>query len=382
MLDSCSETPTCFSKPIHSPEDTLGMPTIATTAKLTSEVRPPLRVLILSDGRPGHFNQSKGVLRAIEFHYDIETEWCELKLRAAALRPFLTGWLNHTQRASKVSRLGMFYQSKNWPTSTPDLVVSAGGNTLHANVWMSRAMGCRNLFIGDIRQLRPHCFWRVLTFRKRSPSPPFIHWEITPAPILPEEIAQQGIQLRSERNLGSDPLWTMLIGGNGGGYTYRPEDWQNLIQFLEQAARRHGIRWLVITGRRTGVEAERMIASLLPARSLAAISLFSKEEGTMYRPFLGAGERIVTTEDSHMMLTEAISTCKPVLSVRPRDSRPDGTNQLFFDSYTESGCIQRASLEDLASGSFTWDSPTRSDFTPPLQELGGLLRDCLSREAA
>lgn len=354
---------------------------LSTNAKPQPDARP-LRVLVLSDGRPGHFNQSKGVLRALEFHRPVETEWCEIRLRAAALRPLLTAFLNCTSWVTKVSQLGMFYRLQTWPASTPDLIVSAGGNTLFASVWLARAFGCRNLFIGDVRRLQAHCFWRVLMYQKRYPSPPFIHWTITPVPILPEEIAVQGCQFRRERGLSSDRLWTMLIGGNGGGYIYRPEDWQNLFQFLEQAAQRHDIRWLVITGRRTGVQAEQIFASKLPAKFIAGFSLFSQEQGTFYRQFLGAGERIVTTEDSNMMLSEAISTGKPVLSVRPRDSRPHWTNQSFIDRYSEAGYIRRATLHELAIGQFLWETAAQSDFTSPLCELGDLLCDLLNREAA
>ncbi|RLS58590.1 MAG: hypothetical protein DWH91_02085 [Planctomycetota bacterium] len=341
----------------------------------------PLRVLILSDGRPGHFNQSKGVLRALQFHHRIETEWCELHLRSAALRPILTGLLNYSPKVPDPARLGFFYQVDQLPHPTPDLIVSAGGNTLHANAWLARAFSCRNLFIGDPRKLGPHCFWRVLTYRERQPSPPFIHWEITPVPILPEEITAEGQRFREAEALHGAPLWTLLIGGDGGGYRYQREDWEHLIAGMRRLSARHGIRWLTVTSRRSGDIVESMLATLEHDPMIARLSLYTRDRGARYRDFLGAGDRVVATEDSHMMLTEAISAGRPVLSLRPREARPDWTNQLFFDSYSREGYLQRAAIVELEDDQFDW-TPTDQTFQSPLRELGQQLSRWLQTEAA
>ncbi len=347
----------------------------------TLHPQPPLRVLVLSDGRPGHFNQSKGVLRALEFHHRLQVEWCELHLRSAALRPILTGLLNYSPKVPDPARLGFFYRVDQLPLPTPDLIVSAGGNTLHANAWLARAFGCRNIFVGDPRKLGPHCFWRVLTYRDRQPSPPFIHWEITPVPILPDEIAAEGQRYRESESLQSEKLWTLLIGGNGGGYTYDQEDWERLVAGMRSLSTAHAIRWLVVTSRRTGELVEQRLAAIEQDPMIARLSLYSRDQGRRYRDFLGAGDRIVATEDSHMMLTEAISAGRPVLSLRPRDARPDSTNQIFFDSYSRAGYLQRAAIVELTDEAFEW-VPSNQTFQPPLRELGDLLSRWLRSEAA
>lgn len=339
---------------------------------------PALRVWVLSDGRPGHFNQAKGVLRALERHYAVDARWIDLRLRLAAWRLPLGWWLNRRADPGPAGRLGLFYRLDALPAERPDLIVSAGGNTLYANAWLGRALGVRNLFVGDIRRLRPRCFWRVLSYCRRQPSPPFLHWPITPVPIVGEELAARGAAFRAEHGLAGQPLWTVLVGGDGGGYRYDRQDWDNLVQWLARSGKSEGVRWLVVTGRRSGAEIERLLAEKTGAAWVAAISLYSREQGSRYMDFLAAGDRLVCTEDSHMMLTEAISAGKPVLAVRPADARPQPTNRQFLEMYEQGGYLQRQTLADLAKGNATWQAARPSGFVSPLAGLGDLLRGCLA----
>lgn len=338
-----------------------------------------LRILILSDNRPGHFNQAKGVLRALRFHREIIEDWVPVRLRAAAARPVLSFLLNRSPKPQGMRALHWCYQIGPLPDSRPDLILSAGGNTVFSNCWLSRELGCRNLFVGLPRRLKPHCFWRCLTFAPHDPSPPFIHWQVTPVPIQPEEIAAEGRRYRESEGLVGQSLWTILVGGDGGGAVYTPEDWQALVSGLRSFARSMQIRWLIVTSRRTGPIGESILKQFAEEPEVARLSLFSVDQGQRYRDFLGAGERIVTTEDSHMMLTEAISTGRSVLCVRPRHSQPDWTGQLFLENYTREGYVVRASIEQMSNPTFCW-TPSAKEFRSPLRELGSLIDSWFSAE--
>lgn len=339
----------------------------------------PLRVLVLSDGRPGHFNQSKGVLRALRFHREVQEQWVNVRLRAAITRPAMALLLN--TRTGKLPRrlLNWCYVIDEIEGIAPDLILSAGGNTSFANSWLARDFGCRNLFVGEPRRLRGQCFWRCLTYVPHEPSPPFIHWKITPVPILAEEIAAEGQRYLQSEGLAGEPLWTLLVGGDGGGCQYSRDDWQALVEGLRALSLKAGIRWLVVTSRRTGAEGEAAFDAVRNDPMMARLSLYSRDQGNRYRDFLGAGQRIVTTEDSHMMLTESISTGRPVLCVRPRIAQPDWTGQLFLDNYTSAGYATRARITDLARPDFDW-TPSSAVLQSPLRELGAMIAGWLHAE--
>ena len=339
----------------------------------------PLRVLVLSDGRPGHFNQAKGVLKALRFHREIDEEWVHVRLRAAIARPVLAKLLNTCSRGLPRRVLNWCYVTDEISSASPDLILSAGGNTSFANSWLAREFRCRNLFVGEPRRLRAGCFWRCLTYVPREPSPPFIHWKVTPVPILAEEIEAEGRKYLESEGLAGQPLWTLLVGGDGGGCRYSLEDWNALLAGLRAMAQTAGIRWLIVTSRRTGAEGEAVFAAARQDPMMARLSLYTEDQGRRYRDFLGAGQRVVTTEDSHMMLTEAISTGRPVLCVRPRIAQPDWTGQLFLENYTSAGYAIRAEISQLARPDFTW-SPSGAVFQSPLRELGTMIHGWLKAE--
>jgi len=332
--------------------------------------RPKLRVLAVSDGRPGHFNQVKGVLRALGYHFEITTDWWEIRLRTGALRRLLGWWLNSSRRAPDASWLKWFYRGAPAPRVHPDLVISAGGNTLYANAWLARRHACRNIFVGDIRKLEPRLFWRVISYLPASPSPPFIHWPFTPVPITPEDLPLPHGQ--------AAPVWALLIGGDGGGYRYTAQDWDDLVQALRGIHEALGVRWALTTSRRTGREGEERLRALEGNGLVARLSLFSRDQGDHYLDLVGMAERILCTEDSHMMLTEAIASGRPVLSVRPRHGQAHASNQYFIDQYLAAGLLQRRSLQELAGAWTPWE-PRPGTLPPSLRELGDLLHAALDQ---
>ena len=60
----------------------------------------------------------------------------------------------------------------------------------------------------------------------------------------------------AQTGLKPAPRWTLVIGGDGGGYCYTPADWTQLRDTACRLAAQHGIRWLLTTSRRTPPVAE------------------------------------------------------------------------------------------------------------------------------
>jgi hypothetical protein len=65
-------------------------------------------VWVVSDGVPGHFNQSKGVLFALERDFELEVHWIELTLKHKLYRRPLTWLLNY--KIPKAEKIDQFYQ--------------------------------------------------------------------------------------------------------------------------------------------------------------------------------------------------------------------------------------------------------------------------------
>ncbi len=332
-----------------------------------------LRLLVLSDGRPGHFNLSKGLIRALQYYYSVEMTWLDIRLRAGLGRAVMQRLLNRPRARLTTDRLRWFYEFATDPLPACDLIVSAGGNTLHANAWLARSLDCRNLFIGKIRALAPHCFWRILTVLPAEPQPPFLYWPIAPVPVVPEELTARRDAFVTRADLTGARLWTMLVGGDGAGYTYTAADWEDLGALLTRLTHDHACRWLVITGRRTGPVGEQQLRSLPPA-VVARLSLFTADQGRHYPDFLAAGERIFVTEDSGTMITEAIYTQRPVVALRPRHAQPHAINKLFLEQFADRRLIHRAAMAEFGLPGHPLPDATAVTPPPTLRELGAALQ--------
>ncbi len=342
---------------------------------------PRLNVLVLSDARPGHFNKTKAVLLALRHHYKVCDAWYEVELRLPQFRRLYAACLNHTvESGGGVGWLRRFHKFASGDpfqmAPAPGLVLSAGGNTLYANVMLARKFKCPNVFIGGLRAMSSENFHRVIHHRPLKPSPPFLHWPVTLVDISPERLRDDAEVLAAELPAGEGPLWGLILGGDGGGFHFTEKDLSDLADMVRTAHQKHGVRWLIVSSRRTGVENERRLKARLDPAAIAAASWAGDGGANRYLGILGLSERLVCTEDSHMMLTEAIATGKPVLSVRPRNG--EAANRDFLPTYERERLIHRQTIQEAAAHGCKWPVAAASSFQNDLGALGGMLADALT----
>ncbi len=308
-----------------------------------------MNVLILSDGRAGHVNQSRAVCRALQRSVPVRITEVRCKLKAGAFRYLLRTMLNAGGMRPPLKLWRAFHSGDALPAEKPDIIVSAGGHTACANAWLARAWRCRNLFSGELRGLRPGLFAGVITaFDPPAPHPRYIRCT-TPVPVEPAELEEKGAAWRARTDC-RDICWSLLTGGPGAGYGYSAADWKLLAAALSAISARHGVHWLVSTSRRTGAEGEAaLFDGLDPALLAGSIRAVQGGGDISYHEILGTAERHFVTEDSHMMITEAIASGRPVHTLQPEEFRTDEGNLHFLKLYEENGWIVRQSIAELAA---------------------------------
>ena len=327
-----------------------------------------MHILILSDGRAGHFHQSRAVCMALERTVPVRITEVRCKLRAGVMRYWLRTLLNAGARPPL--KLWRFCHSGDaLPAEKPDLIVSAGGHTACANAWLAKAWRTRNLFSGDVRGLRPALFSGIITaFDPPAQSPRYIRCT-TPVPVEPAVLGEKGAAWRARTDC-REICWSLLAGGPGAGYEYSPHDWEGLAKALSAISARHGVRWLVSTSRRTGAEGEAALFSGLDAALLAgAIRAVAGSGDISYHEILGAAERHFVTEDSHMMITEAIASGRPVHTLQPEQFRTDEGNLHFLHLYEQKGWITRHPVSRLAADGLSVLPPAPSEPPAILEDL-------------
>jgi mitochondrial fission protein ELM1 len=310
--------------------------------------RSPLRVLVLSDDQPGHYNLSRGVVAALRRIQPVQESWMTLKLRAGLGRNLMRTYLNRVHPPASCRWLRLFYSMTRFPAGACDLIVSAGGKTSFANAWLAQCMGVRNVYAGSLRRLSSQLFTVVLTLEPVRGASGNLVLDLPPSAIDFDALQIEGERFLQQLGLAGQRCWTLLIGGNGAGYQYRRQDWQALARLMNALASRYDIRWLLVSSRRTGKRAEHLLRDNLDTGIVAAHSWYDEGGGFRVDAWLGAGQRIFATEDSMTMLTEAIYSRRPVVSLRPQRAVPTDRYQRMMQRFADSGYLCRYALAELS----------------------------------
>jgi mitochondrial fission protein ELM1 len=266
-------------------------------------------VLLLTDGRPGHYHLAEGVVAAIARRRPVDVK------RMAVRRPgwlpgrVLTGLLK--AGAASASGVGRALGLGELPAAR--LVVSAGGDTMVANILAARQLGAANIFCGTLRRVDPTHFSLIVSSYERHASLPRHLVCLKPSGIDPD-------QLGDRPALGAQPKAGLLVGGDSGLFKYAPEEWERLARFLGEAQTTLGVRWVVSTSPRTPAAVADRLQALAaePGSPIAELIDFrSAGPGTLPRLFAQV-DWVLCTEDSSTMLSESVCARLPVVGVAPK----------------------------------------------------------------
>jgi uncharacterized protein len=276
---------------------------------------PPLRILILSDGRPGHYNLSEGIAGAIARLGATTVERLDVQRGnwpGALLATLTTGHLPAEIMLQKIYGIA--------PHSLPaaGLVVSAGAETLAASIWVSRAQNIPNIHYGSIRLFDPQDFALVLTSYRRNTARPRHALALKPSRLDPDTLSRPHVD--ANLTVAWPPRTAaLLIGGDTRGITYAEADWNRIVGFMATLHRSHGTIWRVANSRRTPDAVSDRIASAI-GRADCGIDRFldvrNEGPGTL-TALLAPCDAVLCTADSSSMISECIWMQLPTIAIEP-----------------------------------------------------------------
>lgn len=311
-----------------------------------------LHLLIISDGKPGHFKKSAAIADAIANRRPATSAWLDARLRLPVLHDVLRRVLRRHRRLPGPNWLRATHRfpRQPLPAQIPDLIISSGGKTAFANAWLAQLYGCPNVFIGHTRGIHDGYFARIMVFGMSATDDPRRIPSLIPTGVDREALEAAGRDYLEARDAGfaGRKHWTMLIGGDSGGYRYAEEDWRQLTDAMRTLARKHAIRWLVTTSRRTPRRAEQLLLDDRLRDHVDELLIFRLDRRRIFNALLACGDAIFCTEDSGTMLTEAAATGKPVFSLRPRRADPTTALEELLTLYTRRRRLKRSSISQMS----------------------------------
>jgi len=299
------------------------------------------RVWVLSDGVAGHSNQAFGIVNLL-FGDDAKVEKVYTSLRIPAVsRPLLRFLYNRIGPRLWVRSLTRRLYSDTLPAtrSPSEIVISAGGNTRFLNA----ASGGANIFIGSLRRLNGNLF-RVLLTMEPAGCTTNVIMTLPPSRLSPELAEQAGARYRKHLNESGNALnskpWTLLVGGDGAGFSYSESDWYNLASLIRKLAQQHGIRWLITTSRRTPAVGQQYLKKTLDDQVVAEASWNGEPQKGTLIDYVGASERVFCTADSMSMLGDALNAGKPTCALMPLNANPNQRYKEALENFRDRFALQ------------------------------------------
>jgi mitochondrial fission protein ELM1 len=310
-----------------------------------------LRILILSDGLPGHTNQSRGLVNWLASRYDIEYQLVDIKLRAKGLSRVILPWLlHHTDNTGLVTQ---FYHYSDVSLAQPNLIISAGGNTSFLNVVLARHLNIPNIFLGSKRRLHSDDFSAHLTLEPTEQAHNVV-MKMPPSLTDTSVLTEQGTQLRNTLNCKeNDKIYLLAFGGDGAGYRYDKTACKQIVQLIKTISEKEKCKWLLTTSRRTGKEIEQTLQSLLDPDLLLDAVWWSEKPRKVMNAFMGAADRLFVSIDSMSMISEAIASGKPTTLLQPNSANPDLRYQQALEKYCDAHYCSIHRLNKSILKSFT-----------------------------
>jgi len=301
------------------------------------------RILIISDGIPGHFNQSNGVALMIKETCECAITTHELSWRLYALRSVCNIFAKLLLRFNnKNIARGILWMYSPINIQGHDLVIAAGGNTMPVSAAIKLAYSLPVIQLGSPRGLHSSMFNALVTIEKYFDHPSNIVATISPNLYSPAvcSIAAQ------KDNLSEHILF--LIGGEGIGYSYGLNEWESMLTSIQGLHSEIKLPISIVTSRRTPPEVEDLFQSRLKNILGDYCAWFHQgDKNFNLAALLGSAINIFVTEDSAMMISESISSGKPVTTLYPSNIKSPLRYENHISKYADLELVKRAPLHDL-----------------------------------
>lgn len=279
----------------------------------------PRRVLLLTDGRPGHYRQAEGVVAALGRLGPLDVS----RVLAASSLPRLARLLRRAA-ASPLAQLVLSLDLPQLavPERRPDLIVSAGGLTLIANIALARLTGAQNIFCGSLRNAPESAVTLWITGYADIAAPRHVSC-LKPTPVDPD-------LMRAPRAWPGRTL-ALIAGGPTAAQGFSASDWEGLASLLDAGSWGRELQIEVVTSPRTPPEAADTLSAAARRAGAAFVDFRTAGPGSIMGA-LDRADAVAVTADSMSMVFEGVAARRPVVALVPSlGAAPRGETRMLAD---------------------------------------------------
>lgn len=321
-----------------------------------------MKVIILSDNRPGHYKQSLGIVQKLP---ECRTEWLEVQFRQKwcdnLLRVFMClfgGLPLPTSLIRMLLRWSLTLETYSAVTrlQTADVILSTGSSVAAINLLLGRILGARTVTCRRPSPIGTRYFDLAIL--------PMISWHSAksksnicktigvPNPISSDTLNAERKRLKQEFNLPGCQRIGILLGGTDRHETITMADAAKLLDICERVAAEMNVQVLVTTSRRTPPDVVTSLSSTLKHTDWCPLFIvpdIPSELEDPYQAILALSDLLIVTGDSFSMVCEAASSGYPVIVLMLSEEKARLPKRHEVYRYMEAqGIVRRCRLDNLA----------------------------------
>lgn len=321
-----------------------------------------MKVVILSDNKPGHYKQSLGIVQKMP---ECRTEWLEIqfrhKWRDNLLRVFMCVFGGMPLRMSLVQTLLRWSLVSETYSAlarlhTADVILSTGSSVAAVNLLLGRLLNAKTVTCRRPSPIGVRYFDLAIL--------PMISWHNAvgksnvcktigvPNPISPDILNAEQKRLKRELNLPDCQRIGILLGGTDRHETITTADTTKLSEICEAVAEELNAQVLVTTSRRTPPDVVASLSATLKHADWCPLFITPdtpSEIADPYQAILALSDLLIVTADSFSMVCEAASSGHPVSVLMLSEETAKLPKRHKVYAYMEEHAIvRRCRLEGLA----------------------------------
>ena len=329
---------------------------------------PARTVLVLSDGKAGHLNQSLAVARQIQKARtaqgykvsDTNIVIADVRFKNKFSRPLLSACAAFaTWRCHGCMRCMKFCLEKGTyeflMKCYAEFIVSCGASLEAVNIFMAKENNAKNIVI-----MKPRVAFGLnkysLAIIPRHDNPPRVKNVITtslaPNLINAEALKNDGEGLKRYIGMPKGEAVGLFVGGDNPEFSLTKEIIDKVIDGLYKFCGEHNAEILATTSRRTPPEAEKVLKARLKDYPKCKLLIIANENnlGEAVGGILSLSKVVAVSEESISMISEAVSSGKKVVvfKLKKKEERKV-KHESALSELEKEGYVTICHPEDLAS---------------------------------
>lgn len=339
-----------------------------------------MKIVVLSDKKPGHFKQSLGIVQKMK---DCTSEWIDIqfksKWRDNILRILMCIFGGIALSSSMIHIILKWCLDQTSFNSVyfvqeADLILSTGSSVASVNLLLGKMLNastvtCLRPSPVGIRffdlAILPMSYWK-----KNSREQNICKTTGIPNPISPDilnserEILLDVLKLKDQKRIG------ILIGGSDKHETISMTDAKQLLQFCQETVNTQHVQILLTTSRRTPLEVTDLLNESLTREEWCPLYVdpyTPSEIDDPYQAILALSDILIVSADSFSMVCEAASSGKKVYVIKLTHKTHHLPKRYRVYQYMEKNSyITLCTLEDLQK--YLTDATLFHSSSAPLQD--------------